>query len=52
MKNFNHYYTLYTSGDEKLYDDLSIHTIKELERDCDKDLAKYYDFKMWLMSME
>ena len=51
-KDFDFYYNLYINGNEELYDSLDIHTIKELERACDSDLAMYYDFKCWLIGME
>ena len=52
MKKFNDYYTLYTNGNENLYDEINIDLIKKLEDECDKDLSKYYDFGCWLRAME
>lgn len=51
-KDFNDYYILYKNSDESIYEDLSIHIIIELERECEKDLAKYYEFQCWLRRME
>lgn len=51
MKNFIYYYNLYTTGNEELYDELSIHIIKELEKECENNM-KFYEFECWLRSME
>ena len=50
-KTFDDYYTLYTNGNEELYELLNIDAIRELEKECEKDL-KFYEFQCWLESME
>lgn len=51
MKNFTYYYNLYTTSNEKLYEELTINVIRYLEKECEKDL-RFYEFMCWLEDME
>lgn len=48
MKNFNYYFKLYLNGDEDLYIELSKTIIEDLITECNKNLAKYYEFQQFL----
>lgn len=49
MKTFDELYEMYTSSNEDIYTALAAGVdFKELYHECDKDLAKYYQFKCWL----
>lgn len=49
MKTFNELYEMYTRGDDNIYLELFAGVdFEELYHECDKDIAKYYEFKTWL----
>lgn len=49
MKTFEELYEMYTNRNENIYTELFAGVdFEELYRECDKDIAKYYEFKCWL----
>lgn len=52
MTNFDDLYEMYSNGDEALYAALEGMDFNKLYRECDKNIAKYYEFKCWLENAE
>lgn len=52
MKTFEELYILYKTCNEQLYDELDNVDFDFLYDECDKDLAKYYEFKCWLEDVD
>lgn len=52
MKTFEELYNMYKNGNEALYDELDYADFEELYHECDKTIAKYYEFKYWLENSE
>lgn len=49
MKTFDELYAMYTNGDDNIAIELfSGVDFNELYKECNKHLAKYYEFKNWL----
>lgn len=49
MKTFDELYAMYTNGDENIYTELFAGVdFSDLYHECDKNIAKYYEFKTWL----
>lgn len=52
MKTFEEIYAMYEAGDENIDVALSEVDIVDAYHECDKNLAKYYEFKCWLKNIE
>lgn len=52
MTNFEDLYNMYSNRDEALYAALEGMNFEELYHECNKDLAKYYEFRCWLEDAE
>lgn len=52
MTNFDDLYNMYSNGDEALYAALEGMDFNDLYHECDKNIAKYYEFKCWLENAE
>lgn len=52
MKTFEELFEMYCEGDEAIYDALYDVDWDEIYEDSSKNLAKYYEFQIWLESQE
>lgn len=52
MTYFEDLYEMYYNSDEALYAALEGMNFVDLYHECDKDLAKFYEFKCWLEDAE
>lgn len=52
QKSFSELYNMYHNCDDLLYNELDYADFDELYCECDKDLAKYYEFKCWLEDID